>query len=145
MGTMNAVRRATLSSSAALPTILTELLLAEEWLCGRHRACNRSARGLDVDAPGGRAAKSPRSRLPVEPFGITVGGGILAAILQWRYLGKIGVRGSRWLVLWILGLVEGLRRSFRSSPSSMESSASRKAGPRAWPFAALWSGAWHAD
>lgn len=45
---------------------------------------------------------------PVEPILVTVGGGSLAGIFQYRVLRREGAADSRWLVLWVLGLVAGL-------------------------------------
>ncbi len=45
---------------------------------------------------------------PAEPILITVGGGSLAGILQYRALRAQGIDASRWLVVWIGGLVASL-------------------------------------
>lgn len=45
---------------------------------------------------------------PVEPIFITVGGGTLAGILQYLLLRRRDVVATRWLVLWIGGLVASL-------------------------------------
>ena len=42
---------------------------------------------------------------PVEPIIATVGGSTLAGILQYRLLCRNGVQASRWLALWVGGLV----------------------------------------
>ena len=45
---------------------------------------------------------------PVEPITLLVGGGSLAGILQYLALRRQGVHASKWLVLWIAGLVASL-------------------------------------
>ena len=45
---------------------------------------------------------------PVEPILITVGGGSLAGVLQYLLLRRQGVLVTRWLALWIGGLVASL-------------------------------------
>jgi len=45
---------------------------------------------------------------PVEPILATIGGASLAGIVQYLMLRRRGVVASRWLVLWILGLVVSL-------------------------------------
>lgn len=45
---------------------------------------------------------------PVEPIAFTVGGGSLAAVLQYLSLRRQGIVASRWLALWIGGLVASL-------------------------------------
>ena len=45
---------------------------------------------------------------PVEPFILTVGGCALASVFQFMMLRKAGIHGSKWLLLWIIGLVAGV-------------------------------------
>ena len=45
---------------------------------------------------------------PVEPILATVGGGSLAGVVQYLMLRRRGIVASRWLVLWVLGLVASL-------------------------------------
>lgn len=45
---------------------------------------------------------------PVEPLIITVGGGSFAGICQYLTLRRQGVRASKWLVLWLAGLVTSI-------------------------------------
>lgn len=45
---------------------------------------------------------------PVEPIMTTVGGGSLVGVVQYLTLRRRGIVASRWLVLWILGLVVSL-------------------------------------
>jgi hypothetical protein len=45
---------------------------------------------------------------PVEPISLLVGGGSLAGILQHLALRRQGVHASKWLTLWITGLVASL-------------------------------------
>ncbi len=45
---------------------------------------------------------------PIEPISITVGGGSFAGIMQYLALRKQGIVASRWLALWIGGLVASL-------------------------------------
>jgi hypothetical protein len=45
---------------------------------------------------------------PVEPISLLVGGGSLAGILQHLALRRQGVHASKWLALWITGLVASL-------------------------------------
>lgn len=45
---------------------------------------------------------------PLEPIIIALGGGSLAGTFQWFYLRRQGVDASKWLLLWILGIVVGI-------------------------------------
>lgn len=45
---------------------------------------------------------------PVEPILSTVGSGSMAGLIQYLWLRKQGIYVSKWLVLWIVGLIVGL-------------------------------------
>lgn len=45
---------------------------------------------------------------PVEPIMIALGGGGLAGFLQWLYLRWLGINVSRWLAMWIVGIIAGI-------------------------------------
>ena len=45
---------------------------------------------------------------PVEPIIVTVGGASLAGIFQYLMLRRHGIHASKWLILWIVGLVASL-------------------------------------
>lgn len=45
---------------------------------------------------------------PVEPILFTVGGCILAGICQYLVLRRQGIAASRWLLLWVVGVIGGL-------------------------------------
>ncbi len=44
----------------------------------------------------------------VEPLMISIGGSSLAGVAQWLVLRRRGVRASRWLAFWIVGIVLGV-------------------------------------
>jgi hypothetical protein len=44
----------------------------------------------------------------VEPILFTVGGCILAGICQYLVLRRQGIAASRWLLLWVVGVIGGL-------------------------------------
>lgn len=45
---------------------------------------------------------------PLEPIIIALGGGSLAGFFQWIYLRSTGVNATRWLFLWIGGIMVGI-------------------------------------
>jgi uncharacterized membrane protein len=45
---------------------------------------------------------------PVEPISFTVGGGIVAGILQHLSLRRQGIVAAKWLALWVVGLIVSL-------------------------------------
>jgi hypothetical protein len=45
---------------------------------------------------------------PFEPIIATVGGGTIAGIFQYLFLRRQGISASRWLSLWVIGLVTSL-------------------------------------
>ena len=45
---------------------------------------------------------------PIEPIMIALGGGGIAGFLQWLYLRWLGINVSRWLAMWIVGLIAGI-------------------------------------
>jgi hypothetical protein len=45
---------------------------------------------------------------PVEPILVTVGGGSVAGVVQYLMLRRRGIVATRWLLLWVLGLVVSL-------------------------------------
>lgn len=61
--------------------------------------------GFEAVRPGLVAGGHPA---PIEPVMIALGGGGLAGLLQWLYLRRRSVDGTRWLGFWIGGLAAGL-------------------------------------
>lgn len=45
---------------------------------------------------------------PIEPILVTVGGGTIAGIFQYLMVRRQGINSSKWLVLWVIGLVASL-------------------------------------
>jgi hypothetical protein len=61
-----------------------------------------------IDWPLVAAEILGRIQGPVEPIIATVGGGSLAGIVQYLVLRRQGIHASKWLALWVVGLVVSL-------------------------------------